>query len=146
MRKDDTRLILLEGISGSGKSTILRRLNEMRNFQDHHWHRWSATKWVYGTLYRREVDLEQLRKDEEAIQLIWPTTLVTLICDPEVALQRKSEMPNEHIEDQIHRANELFRVYHEYITVVKNRTIIWTNGKTVDRCAELILEKVLGEK
>lgn len=143
MRKDDTRLIILEGISGSGKSTLLRRLNEMRDFQDHHWHRWTATKWVYGTLNRRDVDLEQLRRDEEAIQLIYPTTLVTLVCSPVLALERKSKMQEEYIEDNIAEAQRLFSFYHNHLTVIKNKISIWTGGQTVDECAEFILENIL---
>jgi len=142
MRSDGTRLIVLEGISGAGKSTLLRRINEMRRFQDHHWHRWTATKWVYGTMHRRPIDLEQIRRDEEAIQLIYPTILVTLTCDPFQALQRKRDMPNEYIEPNIAIANNLFLVYHKYLTTIRNKIIICTNYKKIDECAELILKRI----
>ena len=144
MRQDNTQLIILEGISGSGKSTLLRKLNEMRNFEDHHWHRWTATKWVYGTIERRPIFLEQLRSDEEAIQRIYPTTLVTLTCDVQVALERKKEMKNEYIENQIELANKLFIAYHQYLTMIKNKIIVNTDTDTsIDTCALLILDKIL---
>lgn len=140
---DKTRLIILEGISGSGKSTLLREINVRRDFNDHHWHRFTATKWVYGTINRRDICLEDLRKNEEKIQKIWPTTLVTLVCDPYLALKRKSEMPNEHIENDIAIANKLFLVYHNYLTVIKRKIVICTNDRTVEECANLILKRVL---
>jgi thymidylate kinase len=144
MRKDNSKLLIIEGISGSGKSTLLRSLNVSREFQDHHWHRFSATKWVYGTLYRREIDLEQIRRDEDKIQEIWPTTLVNLTCDPNVALERKAFMPGEHIERGIGLANELFIIYHEHLTVIQNKILVNTDDKTVEECTDLILKKVLG--
>lgn len=142
-RRDDTRLILLEGISGAGKSTILRLLNEMRNFQDHHWHRWASTKFVYGVLERREVSIEQLRQDEEKIQKIWPTTLVTLTCHEHVALARKQSMPNEYIENNIAEANKLFLIYHNHFTAIERKIIVNTEIKTPQQCAELILARVM---
>lgn len=142
-RLDDKRLIILEGISGSGKSTMLRELNVRREFKDLHIHRFTATSWVYGAIQRRDVCLEQLRQDEDAIQKIWPTTLVTLTCDPYLAVKRKEKMAGEFIEEHIAIANKLFVMYHNYLTVIKRKIIINTNVTSIEDCAEVILQRVL---
>lgn len=136
------RLIVLEGISGAGKSTLLAELNRATNFRDYHWHRFSATEWVYGTLNRRSIDLEKIRKYEEDVQRIWPTLLVTLTCDPYIALERKRHIPGEIIEPEIAIANKLFCVYHNYLTVIKNKIILNTSIKSVEECVETVLRRI----
>lgn len=142
MDNSHSNLIILDGISGGGKTTLKHALNRAREYQDYHIHRFTATEWVYATLNRRPVNLEKLRRDEEKMQKIWRVTHVTVVCDPYIALQRKQSMPNEVIEQDIAIANKLFLVYHNYLTVFKRKLVINTNLHSIDECVQLILNRL----
>lgn len=135
----EKNLIILEGVSGSGKSTLLRSLNVARDFADYHWHRFTATEWVYGITENRHVSVPDLRHYERQICRIWPTLLVTLTCDPYIALRRKENFPGEIIEPNIAEANKLFLVYHNYITVIPKKIIVNTSSRSIEECTEIIL-------
>lgn len=135
-------LVILEGISGAGKSTLLAALNRARNFQDYHWHRFTATEWVYGAIQNRPVLLPDLRQYEQKVAEIWPTVLVTLTCDPYIAVARKEHDPKEIIEPQIALANKLFIVYHKYLTSFSRKIMLNTNELNVDKCVDYVLSRL----
>lgn len=139
----DSRQIVLDGISGSGKTTLISALAKARNYIDFHIPRSTPSAWVYAAIENRSVCLVDLRNYETKLQELLPTTLVTLTCDPYIALRRKESMPNEIIEPNIAIANKLFMVYHNYLTSIKRRIVVCTNHRSVDECVELILKRVL---
>lgn len=143
MEDSHTNLIILDGISGAGKTTLKHAISNARGFKDYIFHRFTPTEWVYSVINRRHVNLELLKTHEEKIQDIWNVTLVTLTCDPFKALERKATMANEVIEPEIAIANKLFVVYHNYLTAFKRKIIINTNDKTIEECTNLILNRVL---
>jgi thymidylate kinase len=134
--------IILDGISGSGKTTLLGRVNRARNYEDYHIHRFTATEWVYGTLYDRNVSLRDLRNYERKIQAIWPTLLVTLTCDANEAKKRKEQLHDNYVEQELEQANKLFICYHDHLTVIENKILINTSNLTEKQCVAAILGQI----
>lgn len=136
------RLIIFDGISGSGKTTLKDALNRATNYRDLHIHRFTATDWVNSVLNKRPVNLVELNHYEDQIQEIIPTTLVTVTCDPYIALDRKHKEGDTLIEPEIAIANKLFMVYHNYLTCIKRKIVVCTNTRSVDECIKLILTRL----
>lgn len=109
------QLVILDGISGSGKSTTLTAVNIARNYRDYHFHRFTATEWVYATLYNRPFDLAEIHRIERQIRDIFVVTYVWMSCPPEIALSRKQELKDPYIEPEIAKASKLFLQYWEDI-------------------------------
>jgi len=143
METSHTNLIILDGISGTGKTTLKHAISNARGFKDYIFHRFTPTEWVYSVLNRRSINLELLKTHEEKVQEIWDVTLVTLTCDPHKALKRKSTMLEEVIEPDIALANKLFLVYHNFLTSIKKKIIINTNDKSINECTDLIINRML---
>lgn len=109
-------LLIYEGISGSGKSSLLTEMMHHRNFDHYALHRASATQWVYGSLGGRDIPLKAIHEWELSIQKIQPVVLVLMTCNPKIALERKLALGDQHIETNLKEAQELFQIYFKEIT------------------------------
>lgn len=124
------RVIIFEGISGSGKSTIEDLYRARNNYYDYTIHRFTASKYVYSATENRSIDVRGLWRIEEGLQNICPVWLVTLTCNPYEAIRRKEDMGDPSIEENIAKAQELFITYHNEITRIKRRILLSTDVGT----------------
>lgn len=111
--------IILEGVSGVGKSTIQDQLSASLGHQAIIIHRSTPTLYVYGTIHNAKLDIPAYNKYEHYLQLAAPTLLVWLRCSPKESIMRKSRLLDFNIRED---GEEGFRfadlLYREYITEI----------------------------
>lgn len=135
-------LIILEGISGSGKSTVQHHINVARNYQDYHIHRLVATEYVYGILYHRPISLKNLQKIEKKFCRVLPTVLVLLTCNEKIARSRKEVLRDKYVEKDLRSAQNLFKKWYETYSVIPRKILVDTSYKTIEEITTQIVDKL----
>jgi thymidylate kinase len=135
------KLLIFEGISGSGKSTLEDAYREANNYYDYTMHRFTPSKYVYSLIYRRQVDLRELQLIERQIQGIFQTYLIQCVIDPDVARERKKNLWDHNVEEELARSQALFKNYFSSMTELKNKVMVDTS-KPVGDCIKDIWEFV----
>lgn len=114
------KMIVLEGISGSGKTSLLHPINALSNYRDPVLMRFTPSCWVYNKLYGRdEVDYEPLN---QSIMAEHELHIVFLQCDPTVAYRRQVQKKDKYTED-LHAAEQLFFQYFREVTSIPSNRI-----------------------
>ena len=107
-----SRILIYEGIPGSGKSTLRYEIGLRSNFKDLTIDRFSPTQWVFSKL--REDNLVFLGSQvEEIMEKEFDVIVIWCICSPETAFKRCREK-NDSINStllELERAEELYRMY-----------------------------------
>ena len=136
------RYLVLEGISGCGKSALLHGVNRLSNYLDVAIMRFTPSMWVYNKLYGREVvDYEPMNI---TIQSNHDTHVVWLMVDPDEALRRKTVKGDlDKIED-LHKASELYLEYFDVVTSLKQVHRVETTGYTEAQVLMEIDQRIYG--
>jgi len=135
------QLIIFEGISGGGKTTLFTPVHRARNYEDLHIHRFTPTQWVYAQLHDRSVKVEQLQAVEQALEKIVPTLVVWCRPDPQVALDRKlAEGDPNLMEGDFVKADHLYWRYFNEVSTFTRVIELATDKLSVDTCVEIIIE------
>lgn len=136
------KFIIFDGISGSGKTTLEDMYRKHNNYYDYTQHRFTPSKWVYGKMYKRytENDNIEIFEDEILIQRMFPTFYIYLRCDNKVALRRKLEQRDENLED-LYTAYTIFEDY-KRVSQYKNILVVETSTETALQCLRRIVEFV----
>lgn len=132
------KLIIFEGISGAGKSTIEDLYRKTNGYYDYTVHRLMASKYVYGVINQRGDSLKQLQYDEKLLKAAFPVRQILLTCDTSVAVERKQALNDPNIEEKIEEAAFLFSAYCTEMTSLKTLII-----DTTENSPEKVLEKIL---
>lgn len=122
------KIIILEGVSGCGKSALLHPVNEFSNYLDVVTMRFTPSMWVYNKVFKREtVDYESMNLDlqkDHDVHTVW------LQVDPDEAYRRKrAKNDNDRIE-KIAVANYWYEQYFNGVTTLKKVHQIDTTGRT----------------
>jgi thymidylate kinase len=138
--------IILEGVSGVGKSTVQDQLSDSLGHQAIIIHRSTPTLYVYGTIYNATLDIPAYNKYEHYLQLAAPTLLVWLRCSPKESIMRKARLMDFNIRED---GEEGFRfadlLYREYITEIgkfKETCEIDTERCTIANTVDYILRRL----
>lgn len=134
------QLVIFDGISGSGKSTTLEAINHARNFTDYHFHRFTATEWVYANLYNRPFDINEIHRIEKEIQKIFLVTYVWMSCNPNTAYERKVALNDQYIEP-LADAQALFADYFYNVSLFDHKLIV-SSELPLKANAEFIIEEL----
>lgn len=134
------KLIILEGISGSGKTALVHPVNELSNYADVVTARFTPSCWVYNQLYTRpDVDYELMNRalmEEHEVHVIW------LRCDPKTALARCVAKGDDRVED-LYEAEALFGQYFMYFTAFIHIHEVSTN-QPLEYSVAMIRDRVYG--
>ena len=137
------QLIVFEGISGGGKTTLFTPVHRARNYEDLHIHRFTPTQWVYAQLHDRPVKVEQLQAVEQALEKVIPTLVVWCRPDPQVALDRKlAEGDTNLMEGDFYKADRMFKKYFDRVCTFTRVIELATDKLSVDTCVEIIIEEL----
>lgn len=109
------KILIYEGISGSGKTSLISNIKSIDNYEYIQIHRFTPTQWVYDHVYnRRDINYEFLNK---GIQLLVPTYVIWCDCDEEIALKRQQQkMENDKTEPLLLAR----KYYHEYFSTISS--------------------------
>ena len=136
------RVIILEGISGSGKSTFHHAVGQLSGYRDSVISRFTPSMWVYNKVYgREEVDYESINQaleQDHEVHVIW------LIVDVEEALRRKVAKGDLDKLEDMEAAHLAYEEYFDRVTVLRHVYWIDTTGRTED---DVLIEiaRALGE-
>ncbi|KKN86936.1 hypothetical protein LCGC14_0264990 [marine sediment metagenome] len=134
------KFIILEGISGAGKTALLHPVGKLSNYADLSVARFTPSCWVYNQLYSRtNVDYEVMNR---AIMVEHDVHVVWLRCSSETALERCRLKDDDNVED-LSRADYLFGQYFTRYTAIQQIHIVNTEQHINDSIAE-IRDKVYG--
>lgn len=125
------RLIILEGISGCGKTTLLHPISELSGRRDPVIARFTPSCWVYNQLYERpRVDYEIFNRQLQNFSDVW---VIWLRCHPVIAAQRQLDKQDPVTED-LATASELFEWYFHTESSFKQVYTLDTGKLSVDQC------------
>ena len=134
------KFIILEGISGAGKTALLHPVGKLSNYADLSVARFTPSCWVYNQLYSRtNVDYEIINRAimaEHEVHVVW------LKCDPKTALARCVAKNDSQVED-LYEAEALFGQYFNYYTAINHIHIVSTDQSLEDSLEE-IRDRVYG--
>ena len=136
------KIVILEGISGCGKSALLHRVNELSNYRDSVVMRFTPSSWVYNDLYHRPIIDYSLI--EHGIQAGAEVHVVWLRVDPQEALRRKEAKGDLELIEDLALADRIFEHYFRKITIFENVHEIITMGMSIAETVEEIRQAVYG--
>ncbi len=137
------QLIVFEGISGGGKTTLFTPVHRARDYEDLHIHRFTPTQWVYAQIHGRPVKVEQLQAVEQALEKVIPTLVVWCRPDPQVALDRKlAEGDTNLMEGDFDRADRWYKRYFNEVCMFTRVLELPTDKLLVDDCVEIIIKNL----
>lgn len=136
----DTKYVILEGISGCGKSALLNLICELTNYRDFVQMRYAPSLWVYNRLYnRQEYDYEhmnQMLDENQDACIIW------LQVEPEEAYRRKREKNDSHMIEDLVKANDLYTHYFDKICTMRKVHRVKTDDRTLEDVLTEINDKI----
>jgi thymidylate kinase len=136
-------LIIFEGLSGAGKTTLFTPVHRARSYKDLHIHRFTATHYVYAIQNKRDVDLNELQDMEMALQKTMPTVLVWCRPAPSVAARRTVEKRDTNVKEiDFVVADGQFKKYLSRLTEFDHILELDTGKLSVEECVALIVAKV----
>lgn len=145
--KKDSRIIILafEGVDKSGKTTLLREINEHTDYYYLCIDRFTGSAWVYDKLFNRRERTSQLKQGEKELSALPDVLIVNILLTcgyPElkrrIGLQEKK---NQKQIEQLKEATSLYEEYREKITHFPTIEVDTTN-KSIKETVEEILQKV----
>ena len=126
------KILVYEGISGSGKSKLLSYTKELDNYKYIQIHRFTPTQWVYDRLYdRRNVDYEEFNNNLQSITEIF---VIWCWCTPREALDRQMVKREEDKTEDLEKASLLYEKYFRDISVFKNILRVDTENFSISEC------------
>lgn len=128
-------IVIFEGISGAGKTTLMDAFLPRVDYQAIGVHRFTASQWVYAALRHHPVDVCDLLTVESRVA---PRLLVLATVNPEVARLRKESQHDGRVERDLAKADMLFHIYTEYITSIEHKVIVDTS-EGLSECVDKML-------
>lgn len=131
-------IILYEGIPGSGKTTLMKAVNKVRDYRDIALDRFTPTQWVYDSLRGRLFNESLIV--ERGILEHFEVWVVYCICPPELAYERckaKNDDDDANLEKLID-LNRLYKRYFTHITQFENIVLVNTMDSIEENVADVI--------
>ena len=131
----DTKYVILEGISGCGKSKLFHPVSALSNYRDIIQMRYAPSMWVYNRLYRRkEYDYEHMNQMLDKLQ---DACIVWMLVDPDEAYRRKRVKGDSHKIENLYESHELYTYYFDKICTMSKVHRVDTTNKIPE---EVLLE------
>ena len=138
------KIIILEGISGCGKSALIHRVSQMSGELDTVLMRTTVTTWVYSRVFDRPAQNMDYEAFNLALQATHDIHIVWLQVTPEEAMRRKQAKNDlEYLEDMA-LAHRWYEHYFDEVCTVSNVHRIDTTGRTEEEVLEEIQGQIYG--
>lgn len=137
-------MIIVDGISGAGKTTMLVNLVKQRGFIDYGIHRATGTDWVHGSLSQRYFDMTQMRKWENDMEEVLPTIYILVDADTDIAHQRQTFKKDLNLDENPKIVQSLFHIHFDFITSFKNKIKIDTSEDDLETCLTIVSDFIKG--
>ena len=138
------KIIILEGISGCGKSALIHRVSQMSGELDTVLMRTTATTWVYSRVFERPSENMDYESFNFALQATHDVHMVWLQVTSEEAMRRKQAKNDlEYLED-MSLANKWYEYYFDEVCTLDNVHRVDTMGRTEEEVLEEIRERIYG--
>lgn len=128
------KLIIFEGIDGSGKTTLENAYRKFNEFYDYTMHRFTGSKYVYDHYYSRQINIQQLLKDEMNLSRNFQVRLVWVDTNPSISRERVISRGEEPQKDMFYSDTQKLFYNYYMLTRFKAKMRIDTHNKSVDRC------------
>jgi len=138
-------ILAFEGPDKSGKSTLIRKLNEATQYRFLCIDRFTGSAWVYDKLFKRRNRASYIIKTEEELNHLKETRVINILlkCNPDV-LRKRIESEDEHRDLRIKQLLSVISLYDTYSKKIARLPTIEvdTSTKTVDETVQEILAKI----
>ena len=139
------KMLIFEGPDKVGKSTLIKKINEITNYEFFCIDRFTGSAWVYDKLTGRRNITDELIKIEKEFSQLKNLKIINILlrCDSKVLRQRIIQ-EDGYSKLRIHELNETIKLYHKYLAKVSCLPIIVidTTNKTITQTAAEILKKI----
>jgi len=137
-----SKVIVLEGIDKTGKTTILKTLHGLTNYQFVIIDRFTGSNIVYGVFHKREIDIPKLLTLEQELVKSKTVIPVYLVANKKEISKRIRKHQEKDIE--IKDIDGLMLLYKKYMLKSPfNYFILDTSYKTAEECAMMIYNEML---
>ena len=137
-----SKVIVLEGIDKTGKTTILKTLHVLTNYQFVIIDRFTGSNIVYGVFHKREIDIPKLLTLEQELVKSKTVIPVYLVANKKEISKRIRKHQEKDIE--IKDIDGLMLLYKKYMLKSPfNYFILDTSYKTAEECAMMIYNEML---